>query len=295
MTTADLLVGGLGPGDRVGVIAGGGMLPLEVARGLAAGGHPPFVIIVRDEAGTREELRAFEHEVLGVGDIVKFVPALRRAGVTHVVMAGGVYRRPKLSDIGWSPALLPLLGRASVALARGDDALLKAAVGYLEDNGFRVVGPHQVVPDLLAGAGALTRARPDADDRKDIAAALEAARAIGRLDIGQAAIAVGGRAVALEGIEGTDGLLERMAAMRGHGQLGGRTGGVLVKCAKPGQEERADLPAVGPATVEGAAAAGLKGIGVEAGRTFILDHGRAISRADELGIFILGFPAGEGA
>jgi UDP-2,3-diacylglucosamine hydrolase len=94
--------------------------------------------------------------------------------------------------------------------------------------------------------------------------------------------------VALEGIEGTDGLLERMKDMRDHGRLGGRKGGVLVKCAKPGQELRADLPAIGPATVEKAHAAGLAGIAVEADHTFILDYARTVARADELGVFVIG-------
>ena len=104
----------------------------------------------------------------------------------------------------------------------------------------------------------------------------------------QAAVAVGGRAIALEGIEGTDGLLERVKALRGHGRIAGKKRGVLVKCAKPGQELRADLPTIGLATVEAAHEAGLAGIGIEAGRSFILDHDTTIARADALGLFILG-------
>ena len=106
------------------------------------------------------------------------------------------------------------------------------------------------MPDLLAGEGVMTRAKPTAADRKDLAAAFAAAKAIGALDIGQAAVAIGGRAIALEGVEGTDGLLARARALRSHGRLAGKKRGVIVKCAKPGQELRADLPAIGPQTVE---------------------------------------------
>ena len=111
---------------------------------------------------------------------------------------------------------------------------------------------------------------------------------IGGLDIGQAAIAVGGRAVALEGIEGTAGLLDRMRDMRNHGRLAGKSGGALVKCVKPDQDERADLPTIGPNTIEAAHAAGLAGVGLEAGRSLIIDYADTIGRADALGLFIVG-------
>jgi DUF1009 family protein len=76
--------------------------------------------------------------------------------------------------------------------------------------------------------------------------------------------------------------------LRNHGRIAGKKRGVLVKCAKPGQELRADLPTIGLATVEAAHEAGLVGIGIEAGRSFILDHDRTIERADALGLFIIG-------
>ncbi|RVD62782.1 LpxI family protein, partial [Mesorhizobium sp. M4A.F.Ca.ET.029.04.2.1] len=129
----------------------------------------------------------------------------------------------------------------------------------LEKRGIKVVGAHEIVPELLAGKGPLTQAEPSKADWRDIEAARVAAKAIGALDIGQAAIAIGGRAIALEGIEGTNGLLERTRQLRDHGRLAGKTRGVLVKCAKPGQELRADLPTIGPRTVEAAQEAGLAG------------------------------------
>ena len=137
----------------------------------------------------------------------------------------------------------------------------------------------------------MTRVAPQKDDWSDLTAAKRGALAIGALDIGQAAVSVGGRVVALEGIEGTDGLLERVKDLRGHGRIANRKRGVIVKCAKPDQEVRADLPAIGPMTVDGAHAAGLAGIGVEAGRSLILDFGEVVSRADALGLFVVGLTA----
>jgi UDP-2,3-diacylglucosamine hydrolase len=203
-------------------------------------------------------------------------------------MAGSIARRPRLTRMEWRLGLVRFLPRVISALARGDDGLLRAILGHVEDNGIRVVGVHEVVPDMLAPDGILTERQPTRRDEANIAAAFEAATAIGRLDIGQAAIAVGGRAVALEGIEGTDGLLERMVGLRAHGRLADRKGGVLAKCAKPGQEMRVDLPTIGPETVEGAHAAGLAGIVVEAGRTFVVDCGQVVARANALGLFVAG-------
>ncbi len=273
--------------DKVAIIAGSGALPVEVADGLSAVGHAPFVVMIAGEMDREAELARHEHETIDPEDIGALVPMLRRHGATHVVMAGGVARRPRWRGL-LNVRMLPLLGVAAAALARGDDGLLSIAVRYLEGKGFKVVGAHQIVPDLVAAEGVITRAKPLAGDRRDLDAALAGARAIGALDIGQAAVAVGGRVIALEGIEGTDGLLARVVGLRAHGRIANRKRGVLVKCAKPGQELRADLPTIGPATVEAAHAAGLAGIGVEAGRSLILDQAGVIANADRLGLFVVG-------
>ncbi len=131
----------------------------------------------------------------------------------------------------------------------------------------------------------LTGTAPDAKERRNIAAAMAAALRLGNLDIGQGAIAAGGRVVALEGAEGTDLMIARVRDLRAAGRIPKR-GGVLVKMAKPRQDERADLPAIGVSTVENAARAGLAGIAVEAGRTFILGFGETVAMANERGLFI---------
>lgn len=275
---------------RVAVIAGGGALPRAIVRTLAAAGENPFVVVVAGEDGDEADFAGADHVVMHVEELGHLLSRLKQANVGRLVMAGSVSRRPRLRAIRWSFSALALLPRAAAALKRGDDGLLRAVIDILEENGIRVVGAREVVPDLLAPEGNLTRAQPTAADRCDIAAASDAAVALGRLDIGQGAIAIGGRVVALEGIEGTDGLLERMAGMRGHGRLAGKERGVLVKRCKPQQEHRADLPAIGPDTIDGAHAAGLAGVAVDAGRSFILDFDRTMARADALGLFVVGLP-----
>jgi DUF1009 family protein len=283
----------LGQGDRVAVVAGSGRLPVSVASSLAASGHRPFVLLVTGEADALDDLKAFDHEEIGLGEFATLPARLRRHAVTHLVFSGGIGRRPSWREIRINATLLRFIVRTVRALRQGDDGLLGALVRAMEQEGIKVVGAHEVAPDLLAAQGVLTKAQPTAADRRDLDAAGRAARAIGALDIGQGAIAIGGRAVALEGIEGTDGLLARTKDMRGHGRLAGKKRGVLVKCAKPQQELRVDLPTIGPLTVEAAHAAGLAGIGIEAGRALILDYETMVARADALGLFVVGLTARE--
>jgi DUF1009 family protein len=277
-------------GRRVALIAGSGRLPEEVAEKLSAQGMAPFVVVLEGE-GPSGRFDPYDHVVMALEEATGLLAVLRRHNVGRVVLAGGVSKRPNPWKMRKDLRLMVLLARFFVPLARGDDSLLKAVARYFEDNGMKVVGAHEIVPDLLATEGTMTKAKPLRADFPDIEAGRLAACALGRLDIGQGAIAVGGRAVALEDIDGTDALLARAKALRSHGRLAGRKRGVLVKCAKPGQELRADLPTIGPATVEAAHAAGLAGIAVEAGRSFVLHQAETIARADELGLFIVGIDA----
>jgi DUF1009 family protein len=278
----------LAPGDRVAVVAGSGRLPVDVVEGLRASGHTPLVLAVEGEADAVLAVPVVNMRRFRSTHFIQEVARIRREGFTHMVLAGGISHRPALRDIPLSFTLLRFLPRVLHALSSGDDGLLGAIVKGIEGQGIKVVGAHQIVPDLLARGGVATRARPGPRDERDMRAALQAARTLGALDIGQAAVAIGGRAIALEDIDGTDSLLQRVRALRDHGRLAGRTGGVLAKCAKPGQEVRADLPAIGPSTVEAAHAAGLAGIAVHSGAALILDRAATIERADALGLFIAG-------
>lgn len=283
----------LAPDARVGIIAGGGSLPVEVAKALAGQGKSPFVVIVAGEVDRIADFDAYEQATLRLEDVGSLLPTLKNSHVTHLVTAGHITRRPRLSAMRLNLGLLAWVPSLLVGVTQGDDTVLKLFVRRVERSGIKVVGAHEIVPELVAAEGALTKAAPRKSDWRDIKAAHAAAMAIGALDIGQAAVAIGGRAIALEGIEGTDGLLDRTRQLRGHGRLAGRTRGVLVKCAKPGQELRADLPSIGPQTIEAAHAAGLAGIAVEAGRSLVLEGPTVVARANALGLFVIGLPAAE--
>jgi hypothetical protein len=278
----------LPPDSRVGIIAGSGSLPVNVAQSLALAGHHPFIVIIEGEADRLSDLQAHQHVVLPLEAAAVAFDRMRKEGVTHAVLAGGIRRRPQLRKLRPTLRLITALPKVAWELTLGDDGLLRAVMRHIESTGIKLVGAQEIVPDLLAREGVMTRAAPEKADRRDIDAALQAALAIGRLDIGQAAIAVGGRVVALEGVEGTDGLLERMVALRSHGRLAGKGGGVLAKCTKPGQDLRADLPGIGVQTVRDAKRAGLRGIAVEANRAFVLDYADTIAAADDYGLFVVG-------
>ena len=184
---------------------------------------------------------------------------------------------------------LAALPGAVIAARRGDDGLLSYLIGEFEKEGFVAEGAHEVMADLVLARGPLGRHKPKRSHQGDIARALAAASAIGALDAGQGAVACDGLILALEAQEGTDAMLERVArlpvSIRG---LPERRRGVLAKVSKPDQERRVDLPTIGPATIRRAAEAGLAGVAGEAGLTLVLERGRVITLADDLGLFVVG-------
>jgi DUF1009 family protein len=141
-------------------------------------------------------------------------------------------------------------------------------------------------------AGCISRTAPDAGAEADIARGREVLAALSPFDIGQAAVVIDGHVVAVEDIEGTDGLLARVARLRAEGRFRAKAGrGVLVKMPKSGQDLRYDLPTVGPRTVEGVARAGLAGIAVAAANTIAAEPQAMIEAADKNGLFVTGVSA----
>lgn len=276
----------LPPGARLAIIAGGGVLPLELARSLAEAGRSFFVLRIAGEAD--QDFSAFPVRDIALEAICDLTPILRQERATHAVFAGGISRRPDIRAVKFGLALLPLAFRAARAFLRGDDAVLGTLVGFVESRGVRVLGAHHILTRLLAPEAALTERKPTAKEMASVRAGFAAAKAIGALDIGQAAVVIGERAVAVEGAEGTAAMIARVGQLKASGRIPANAGGVLVKCPKPGQEQRIDLPAIGPETVEAAIAAGLAGIAVEAGSSLILSAPQTIAAADAAGLFIVG-------
>lgn len=272
---------------RIALIAGNGTLPRQVADALDASGRDVRVVAIKGEADPVTQARADTQ--LGWGEIGRLYRFLKATDCQEVLLIGGVSKRPDFASILGDFGTLKRLPTIIRALAGGDDSLLTKVIRLFEVEGYRVVGIKDVAPQLLAASGVLGAARPSADNWRDLELALRATERLGELDIGQAAVAVGGRVVALEGAEGTDAMLERCAELKRIGRIRSRgQAGVLVKTAKPNQDLRVDLPAVGPRTIELAVAAGLAGIAVEAQGALIAERDETIRKADEARLFLVG-------
>jgi len=272
---------------RLALIAGNGSLPRQIAEVLAGAGRDFRVVAIRGEADPSTLARADAE--LGWGEIGRLYKFLKATGCRDVLLIGGVSRRPDFTSILGDFGTLKRLPTIIRALAGGDDSLLTKVIRLFEDEGYRVVGIRDVAPQLLAASGVLGKVQPKQDDWRDVSLALSATEKLGELDIGQAAIAVGGRVVALEGAEGTDLMLERCAELKRTGRIRAKgRAGVLVKTAKPNQDLRVDLPTVGPRTIDLAVAAGLAGIAVEAQGALIAEREETLRKADAAGLFIIG-------
>lgn len=275
---------------KLGLIAGGGDLPRTLAERCIQAGRPFFVIRLKGFADAG--LEDYPGADIGMAELGKCFAALKKAGCQNVCFAGLV-ARPDFSALKPDLRGLAALPGVIAAARKGDDGLLRFLLGEFEKEGFRIEGAHEVVDDLTLPIGVLGAVAPLASDKGDIERAIEVARAIGRLDIGQGAVVVRGLVLAVEGQEGTDALLARCAqlpqALRG--TSGAKAVGVLAKAPKPIQERKVDMPTIGVATVIGAAKVGLRGIVGEAGALLVMDREAVIKTADDLGLFILGIPA----
>ncbi|MBE7217830.1 MAG: UDP-2,3-diacylglucosamine diphosphatase LpxI [Caulobacteraceae bacterium] len=270
-------------GGALGLIAGGGDLPVALAARCTAAGRPVFVVRLRGFADPAA-LSAFPGADAGLAELGRCLELLRAAGCTSVCFAGDV-ARPDFAALKPDWRGLRELPGAVAAARRGDDALLRFVLSMFEREGFRVEGAHEVDAALTLPSGALGRLPLPPACEEDAALALRTARAIGALDIGQGAVAAHGVVLAVEAQEGTDAMLRRVAGLPAALRA---VGGVLAKAPKPMQERRVDLPTLGAATVRAAAAAGLAGIVGEAGGVLVLDRAGLAAAADELGLFVWG-------
>jgi DUF1009 family protein len=227
-------------------------------------------------------LAPWPHAIIRIGAAGRILAALREHGCQDLVLVGPV-RRPSLFDLRPDADGARILARIGRAAFAGDDGLLAAVVRVFAEEGFHVLGVHEVMNEALGPAGLLTRAAPDAMAMADIRRGVAVARALGAIDVGQGCVVQQGIVLAVEAAEGTDAMLARCAPLARPGP-----GGVLVKLVKPGQDRRADLPTVGPETLRGAAGAGLRGVAFEGGGTILAERAAAVAVADRAGLFLLG-------
>ena len=265
---------------KLGIIAGGGAVPGQLIQAARSQGRDCFVLAIKNSADPAR-LVGVDHVWLRLGQAGRAFELLHEKNVGEVVMAGPV-RRPTLAEMRPDWRTARFFARLGLK-ALGDDGLLSAVIGEFESEGFKVVGAHEVLGDLLALLGVWGSVQPDSQADSDIRHGVAVAQGLGALDVGQSVVVQQGIVLGVEAIEGTDALLDRVSGLRRAG-----AGGVLVKLCKPGQDKRVDLPTVGVDTVKKAQAAGLRGIAVEAGAAIVVDLDGTIREADRAGMFITG-------
>jgi len=269
----------------LGIIAGRGSLPSVIARAAMASEIPIHLVAIRGE--TSEEIERFPHTWIQWGEIGKLLAALKDNTCTDLVIIGGV-NRPDFDNVRLDLGAIKTLPFLLSLAKGGDDHVLSRVVRFFEEKGYHIHGAGQVLPELLAGEGKLSTKAPSAEDKGDIATGFEVVRALGRHDIGQAAVVARGRVLAVEAAEGTDAMLQRCAELRKSGRARGALTGVLVKAPKPGQEERIDMPTIGPETMRLAAAAGLSGLAVAARQVLMAERSETIAAANANKLFLIG-------
>ena len=259
----------------IGLIAGSGRFPLLFAEAARRAGRR--VVSIGHEGETDAALQP--DAWVKLGQLGRIVEVFREAGCTEAVLCGGI-KKPKLFDVRPDFLALKVLARMR---SFGDDAALRTVAAALEEEGVRIVSPLPLVPELAAPRGPLSRKRFSAQHRADAETGFAVARALGAADVGQTVVVKRGVVLAVEAVEGTDACIARGGALSRGG------GAVVVKARKPQQDDRFDLPAVGPLTVKALAEAGCEALAVEAGTTLILDRAELSSSADQAGLAIEGF------
>jgi len=270
----------------LGIIAGGGELPRAIAQSASEAGRDVFILAIN---GTTDRWASeFPSEWMSLGEPGRAFRAFRAHGCSDITLAGRV-ERPRFADLRLDTKGVMAAPRVISAALKGDDALLRSLVDMFEREGFRVIGAAEAAPDLIVKPGIMGRVRPTPKNGADIVQAFAIARALGALDVGQAAVVCEGLALAVEAAEGTDAMIARVASLPEHFRGGpGKPRGVLVKAPKPIQDRKTDLPVIGLSTVRNAHAVHLAGIAVEAGGALLLDRTAVIAEADRLGMFLAG-------
>ncbi len=271
---------------KIGLIAGGGDLPLWIARDRAERSLPTYIIALKGLADTR--LDAYEGARFGLGELGRVIKTLKKEQCEAVCFAGLV-RRPNFKSLKIDWGGMRRLPHILSAARQGDDALLRSLMHIFEKEGFTYISQKDMAHNLLAGRGVLGAVSPRPEDEEDIEKACLIARAIGRLDIGQGVVVCRGVVLAVEAQEGTNAMLRRLMDLEQH--LRGTPEhpfGVLAKMVKPTQDTRIDVPTLGPKTLEKAAEAGLVGLVFEAGKSFLLEREELIRLADDKGLFLMG-------
>jgi hypothetical protein len=238
-------------------------------------------VVCLDPFANVNDFKDVPHINARIAEVGKIFKALSENNVCEIVLAGGI-KRPSLNEMipDWEGTKL----LAKLAIKKmSDDNLFRAVLSEIESRGFKIVGIEEVVPEMLFTEGIYGKVKPSAEDMDDIKRGISVAKALGTVDVGQAAVVQEGMVLAVEAVEGTDMMLSRAAQLKRKGKPP-----IMVKVVKPGQDTRVDLPVIGLQTIEQLNKYEIGGIAVEAGGILLIEREEVITLANKTGKFIIG-------
>jgi DUF1009 family protein len=280
------------PPTAIGLIAGGGRLPIIIAQGLREAGHPVHGLgLARQYDQMLPDLCSSFREV-GLFRVASWARALSRLGVRHAIMVGRVDKAKLMHDplrmFRSIPDLRTIIAwyKLKHQKDRRSHALLAAIADELDRGGVQLIDSTVPIPDQMAESGVMTSRQPTSEQWADIEFVWPLLTEVLRLDIGQA-IAVRDRdVIAVEAVEGTDRMIERA------GQLCRASGWTLVKGARSGHDRRSDVPTIGVTTIENLHKTGGRCLALASGDVIMIDKPKVLELADELGVSVVGITPG---
>lgn len=266
--------------SKLGIVAAGGNLVLELIDYVAATSQNAFVVAI-ENAADPNLFKRIDHIWIKIGEVGRAINAMKKAGVTKVVFAGTL-KKPDLFSLKVDAMGAKLLAKIIKDKFLGDNKILTTVMNFIQNHGFEVVGVHEILQNLVVAEGVFSKVKPSKQDEIDIELGAEVIKQVGILDIGQAVIVQKGVVLGVEAIEGTDALIARCKDYKRTNDASG----VLVKFSKPNQELKMDLPTIGLSTIKNVHNAGFKGIIIEANKTIFLNQKEVIEFADKNKMFI---------
>lgn len=265
--------------QKLGIIAGHGELPVNISNTY---NNDVYIAQISDTNDDSKYNTHCTRQKFHIGEVGKILEYFRSNDVKHIVMAGGI-KRPNFKDLKVDSLGKSLVYRIIKSKILGDDKLLRIVADFLEEQGFKIISAQDIIKDSTLPHGLATSLTPDDQALLDIELGKIEAQKLGLADIGQSVIIEHSTILGLEDNEGTDVLIHNCTEHKKH-----QKSGVLVKIMKPQQDERLDIPTIGPITVTNVYNAGLAGIAIEANKVIVLDVQETINTANKLGIFIIG-------
>lgn len=264
---------------KIGLIAGGGQFPLLFARKALQKGIEVSAVGFHSETEPTLSDLVNHFTWLYLGQVSKLVKFFKGRGIDQAVMLGSIRKTNIFKDIRPDFKALAFIARTG---RTHDDNVLSSFADLLLQEGIQICPSTVLLPELITRRGVWTRRSPDKAEKKDMVQGWKLAREIGRLDIGQCIVISNGTVLAVEAIDGTD------ATIRRGGTLSHKSGPVVVKLSKPGQDLRFDLPASGVETIRTMVESGARVLALEAGKSIAFDRDEMIDLADRHGISIIG-------